>query len=257
MRGRQWSAQVLTIKTNKMNERFGVKDVEYEWKVGKVCPRSVDLVRALAPGSTVADIGCYGWLLGEASAASGATLIGVDHAEPPGRPPHARFEHGSNTKIDLDDDSCDVVIAGHVLEHVFDGIGFGTELLRILKPGGLLWIETPSELGCQAVSTDDPQDQSFHSFWDDPTHIRPWTPGALYRLAISCHAYPLAIQRTQTGDVPSSTMLARKPSFIPMRLTARFAMTCAASPRPHRSGVSDQTLVAGPIRKRLTNACPS
>jgi hypothetical protein len=41
-----------------------------------------------------------------------------------------------------------------------------------------------------------------------------WTPGALYRLAISCRAIPIAIQRGQTGDVPVSPMLAIKPEHV-------------------------------------------
>ena len=27
--------------------------------------------------------------------------------------------------------------------------------------------------------------REFFSFWDDPTHLKPWSPAALYRLAIS------------------------------------------------------------------------
>lgn len=184
------------------------------WRVEAVCPTSVDLVQALAKDSVVVDIGCFGWRLSEAALASGAVLIGVDQVEPPGRPSHARFVHSSDSVIDLPDDSCDLVVAGHVLEHVADAVRFAINLFRIVKPGGRVWIESPSELGCQAVSSGDPEDHRFLSFWDDPQHVRPWTPGALYRLAITCQAIPLAIQRGQTGDVPVSTMLALKPEFV-------------------------------------------
>jgi SAM-dependent methyltransferase len=192
------------------------------WTIDPVCPSSTHWVSQLPPASTVADIGCFGWLLGDATLASGATLIGVDQAEPPGRPAHAKFAHGSGPVIDIPDDACDLVVAGHVLEHVLDGVAFAAELLRIVKPGGLLWIETPSELGCQSVSSDNPQDHRFLSFWDDPTHIRPWTPAALYRLAISCQAIPLAMQRGQTGDVPVATMLARKPASVKGKPATRY-----------------------------------
>jgi SAM-dependent methyltransferase len=182
--------------------------------ISRSCPTSVNLVRSLPRGATVVDIGCYGWLLGEATKTHGLQYIGVDRAEPPERPSHARFVRTLGASIDLRDDSCDLVVAGHVLEHVTDPIGFTAELLRLVKPGGKLWMESPSELGCHAVASDDPEDQQFLSFWDDPTHIRPWTPGALYRLAISCQAIPIAIQRGQTGDVPVSTMLAIKPTRV-------------------------------------------
>lgn len=185
-----------------------------EGKVAGVCPASDDLVRSLPRGAIVADVGCFGWLLGEASLASGARYIGVDRLEAPGRPPHARFVRGSSASIDLPDDSCHLVVAGHVLEHVVEPVAFTAELIRIVRPGGQLWIESPSELGCQAVASSDAEDHRFLSFWDDPTHVRPWTPGALYRLAISCQAIPLAIQRGQTGDVPVSRMLASKPAHV-------------------------------------------
>jgi SAM-dependent methyltransferase len=192
------------------------------WTIEGECPQSVALVRSLPDGATVADVGCYGWLLGDAALASGAAYIGVDQVEPPGRPTHARFVRGSDSTIDLPNDTCDLVVAGHVLEHVFDGVAFAAELLRIAKPGGRLWLETPSELGCQMVSSSDPEEHSFLSFWDDPTHVRPWTPAALYRLAISCQAVPLAIQRGQTGDVPVSTMLALEPECVTGRPTMRY-----------------------------------
>jgi len=178
------------------------------------CPTAVNLVRSLARGATAADVGCYGWLLSEVTRESDVHYIGVDRAEPPERPSHARFVRASHGSIDLQDDSCDLVVAGHVLEHVTDPIAFTAELVRILKPGGQLWLESPSELGCHTVASDDVEDQQFLSFWDDPTHVRPWTPGALYRLAISCQAIPVAIQRGQTGDVPVSTMLAIKPTRL-------------------------------------------
>lgn len=182
--------------------------------IGRSCPAAVDLVRSLPHGATVVDVGCYGWLLGEASRASGVQYLGVDRVEPPARPAHARFVRASEGAIDLPDDQCELAVASHVLEHIADPIEFMAELMRIVKPGGQLWMESPSELGCQSVASDDVEDQRFLSFWDDPTHVRPWSPGAFYRLAISCQAVPIAIQRGQTGDVPVSTMLAIKPRHV-------------------------------------------
>jgi SAM-dependent methyltransferase len=193
-----------------------------DWRVASYCPTSVELVRSLPKGSIVADIGCYGWLLGNAARIGGVNLIGIDRSEPSGRPEHASFASCTDSIIDLPDDHCDLVVAGHVLEHVVDGVAFAAEMLRILKPGGCLWIETPSELSCIGRSSDDPESHRFLSFWDDPTHVRPWTPGALYRLAISCRAVPLAIQRRETNGIPCSTMLARKPRSVSGRPTTRY-----------------------------------
>ena len=190
--------------------------------IERACPAAVDLVRALRPGATVVDVGCAGWLLGAASLASGVQYLGVDRVEPPARPAHARFVPACAGAFDLPDDHCELAVASHVLEHVPDPIEFMAELVRVVKPGGQLWLESPSELGCQSVASDDVEDHRFLSFWDDPTHVRPWTPGALYRLAISCQAVPLAIQRGQTGDVPVSTMVAIKPAHLRGRPRTRF-----------------------------------
>ena len=192
--------------------------------VSRHCPTALEHIGQLPPGAVVADVGCYGWLLGDAAQARGVTLIGVDRREPPGRPPTARFAHGADATIDLPDDCCDLVVASHVLEHVADGVALAAELMRIVKPGGHLWIETPSELGCLAASSDDPEDHQFLSFWDDPTHVRPYSPAALYRLAISCQAIPVAMQRSQTGDVPSSTLLALKPDSMRGKPDVRYVM---------------------------------
>ena len=196
--------------------------VDIAASVSRTCPTAIETIRQLSAGAVVADIGCYGWLLGEVARARGVTLIGVDRSEPPGRPAHARFAFGADATINLPDDSCDLVVASHVLEHVADGVALAAELLRIVKPGGHLWIETPSELSCLTASSHDPQDHQFLSFWDDPTHVRPYTPAALYRLAISCQALPIAMQRSHTGGVPSSTMLALKPPSVSGKPAVRY-----------------------------------
>jgi SAM-dependent methyltransferase len=212
----------VSVQVSERERSSQVSPGAAEWKLGSVVLPSVDLVGDLPRGATVVDVGCFGWVLGEPTAANGVALIGVDQVEPPGRPAHAKFVYGSNAQIDLPDDCCDLVVAGHVLEHVPDGTAFAVELMRIVKPGGHVWIESPSELGCLSRSSDDPEDQHFYSFWDDPQHVRPWTPGALYRLAITCQAFPLAIQRAQAGDVPVSRMLARKPEFVRGKPATRY-----------------------------------
>jgi SAM-dependent methyltransferase len=171
----------------------------------------VDAIAQLPGGSRVLDCGCFGWRLAETCATYDQRLIGLDRVEPPWRPSNATFAKMDGPQIDLPDDIGDLVVASHVLEHIPDAVTFFTELVRVTAPGGLLWVEAPSELSCNPTSSDDPTDHAFHSFWDDPTHLRPHTPGSLYRLAICTQCQPLGIARTQAGDIPSVRMLARKP----------------------------------------------
>lgn len=87
----------------------------------------------------------------------------------------------------------DAVVVSHVIEHLPDPIASMGEWLRVLKPGGLLYIEAPSDRSLLCKSHPDYARHGFFSFWDDPTHRRPWPPAALYRLAYGYGCTPLAI----------------------------------------------------------------
>lgn len=116
----------------------------------------------------------------------------------------ATIQTPSHTHVDL-------VVANHVIEHMTDPVALAVTLCRLAKPGGHVWIEAPSELSASPIGTNRPESHDFTNFWDDPTHVRPWTPGALYRLAIGVRLYPLAIKRSMAGAIPVVQMLARKP----------------------------------------------
>lgn len=51
---------------------------------------------------------------------------------------------GSAEDLKNETGSYDMVVLCHVIEHVHDPILVMTELYRLLKPGGVLWLETPS-----------------------------------------------------------------------------------------------------------------
>jgi SAM-dependent methyltransferase len=153
-------------------------------------------IRELPPGATIVDYGCFGWLVSRIAAEvhrPDIMVIGCDTAEPPDRPPGAAFVpvDAESDCVALPDDAGDMVVASHVIEHVRNPIRLVGELVRIAKPGGLLYIEAPSEKMALSASDPDVEGHGFESFWDDPTHIRPYPPAALYRLAISYGCTPL------------------------------------------------------------------
>ena len=82
----------------------------------------------ITSGATVVDCGCYGWRLATHCEQVGATLIGVDQSEPPGRPRNVTFAPISAGVIAIPDGAADVVVASHVLEHVIAPVEFMWEL---------------------------------------------------------------------------------------------------------------------------------
>lgn len=183
----------------------------------KRVPTPLDLnkiIAGLPEGSLVVDCGCTNWRIADVCQRSKLGLIGLDRSEPPGKPSWAQFASLNNAKTNLKNDLSNLTVISHVLEHMSDSVAFFVEMVRITAPGNLLWVEAPSELSTLPNSSNNPYDHSFLNFWDDPTHVRPWTPGSLYRLALSCRCLPLAIERGVAGSIPVVRMLARKPKNI-------------------------------------------
>ena len=70
-------------------------------------------------------------------------------------------------KINLPDDSCDVVTAISLIEHIHKPENFLKEVKRVLKSTGYFIIVTPD------------WSSSMKSFYDDPTHVHPYSKKSL------------------------------------------------------------------------------
>ncbi len=127
----------------------------------------------------VLDVGCGpGWILEQVRAFyPNAKLYGVDVIDR--TLPGVDFQR---LDLDLDplpfpDGFFDVVICTHVLEHLHHPARAAGEFGRVLRTGGGLYIETPA-----ARATLVPF--GLHSFWDDPTHVRPFTRNSFNSLLV-------------------------------------------------------------------------
>lgn len=67
----------------------------------------------------------------------------------------------------IEDASYDLVIMNHVVEHLHHGEEVVAGLARKVRPGGLIYVETPSYRTYGFPSAD-----GFLNFYDDPTHWR-------------------------------------------------------------------------------------
>jgi 2-polyprenyl-6-hydroxyphenyl methylase/3-demethylubiquinone-9 3-methyltransferase len=97
------------------------------------------------PGAVLVDAGCGGGLLAPHLTGKGYRHIGVD-LRPAGL--RTAAEHGVQavcgdvTRLPLGDGTADVVAAGEILEHVPDVPATVAELCRVLRPGGLVVLDT-------------------------------------------------------------------------------------------------------------------
>lgn len=100
---------------------------------------------ATRPGAVLVDVGCGGGLLAPHLAGKGYRHVGVDlvcsalaQAEKHGVAP----VNATATALPLADGCADVVAAGELLEHVPDWRSVVAESCRVLRPGGLLVLDT-------------------------------------------------------------------------------------------------------------------
>ncbi|MGA7615837.1 MAG: class I SAM-dependent methyltransferase [Thermoanaerobaculia bacterium] len=81
------------------------------------------------------------------------------------------------------------IFAAHVVEHLTftDLVSLFAESARVLRPGGLLMIETPNAESLAVTGS---------TFWRDPTHLTPRHPAALTLIA---REYGFAVERLETS----------------------------------------------------------
>ncbi|MEW6428527.1 MAG: methyltransferase domain-containing protein [Thermodesulfobacteriota bacterium] len=112
-----------------------------------------------------------------------ATLFGVDIVQAADLFPDINFAHADidREKLPFADDSFDAVVLVHVIEHLRNPFLVRDEIARVLKPGGRFYVETPNWTSTLVPSFGIKREIGFPAnFFDDPTHIRPWTKQSLF-----------------------------------------------------------------------------
>lgn len=158
-----------------------------------------NLFLGLDPTASILDVGCLNfcqYYTSQRLKLAKHKHSGVDYALPSeGIPPGYVFKNAdlNITRIPFEDDSFDLVVASHIIEHIAKPVDFFGDCIRVCKPGGLVYIEAPSErsLLLPGMPFDHHKFLST-SFFDDPTHtFRPWSPQAFYRLTKYFHCEPI------------------------------------------------------------------
>lgn len=192
------------------SERFLARELErVETHLRNLC---APLARYLHGARAILDVGCGtgGSTVALALAAAGATVVGVDasqmvleaaalRAEGHGVAGQVEFEHvPAGEPLPFGDDSFQLVTCVSMLEFVGTAQARRTllaEMLRVLQPGGWLYIATPSPWRLREL----------HSRrWLGDWRRRPGYPwasslGGLRRLLPGCELHPMARERFLRG----------------------------------------------------------
>lgn len=97
------------------------------------------------PGAVLVDVGCGAGLLAPHLAGTGYLHVGVDltaSALAQAAAHGVTVLRGDATAVPLHDGCADVVVAGEILEHVDDLAAAVHEACRLLRPGGVLVVDT-------------------------------------------------------------------------------------------------------------------
>lgn len=128
-----------------------------------------------------------------------------------------QFFFDDQTRMPFDDQTFDLIVAGEIIEHIYDTDFFISEIGRLLKPGGKLLISTPNiaSLGRRALLFfgKNPLIELSPNENDSSGHIRYFTFATLRQLLQKHGFKPLisvsdAINFSNTGQ-PRSEILAQ------------------------------------------------
>jgi 2-polyprenyl-6-hydroxyphenyl methylase/3-demethylubiquinone-9 3-methyltransferase len=140
--------------TRPRNDPGQYDDLAHEWwdPLGAFAPlhwlseaRARLVPPASRPGAVLVDLGCGAGLLAPHLAGKGYRHVGVDlsRAALPQAGDHGvHAVRGDVLRVPLADEVADVVCAGEILEHVPDLPRAVAEACRILRPGGMLVLDT-------------------------------------------------------------------------------------------------------------------
>lgn len=132
-------------------------------------------------GGRMLDVGCGNGRFLNSMRGFGWDVEGVEFSEAgvtAARLSNLKVHHGDLASANFADGSFDLVTARHVIEHIPQPHPFMAELVRILRPGGRLVIETPCSTALGR--------QWFNTHWyanDVPRHLFLFSPDNLERLA--------------------------------------------------------------------------
>jgi SAM-dependent methyltransferase len=88
-------------------------------------------------------------------------------------------------KFPYEDNFFDGIFLTHVIEHLRYPLNICKEINRVLKKGGRIYVEAPGVRTLYAPSLGiNRSEQGPVNFYDDPTHIKPWTKHGIHNFLL-------------------------------------------------------------------------
>lgn len=147
-------------------------------------------IKSLRPQAVVLDIGAGNGLMQKKLKRYRPDIrfISVDKYDFSRNFPPDTFFQTDVTKetLPIDAKTVDAVFCCHVLEHMLGCEMLLSEIKRVLKPDGSIYIETPGTRSMYLPSMGFLHSQNdVINFFDDPSHVRPFTQQSLRRIGIA------------------------------------------------------------------------
>jgi SAM-dependent methyltransferase len=173
-------------------------------------------IASLQGAAVVLDLGCgtgnNSRLIRELFPAT--EVHGVDLLKAKALPGYVKF-----SQMDLDtgnalpfrDNIFDAILFTHVIEHLRDPLRLGSEIHRVLKRGGTLYVEAPNwtSLLVPSIGFKKEQGNPFN-FYDDPTHLKPWSKLGIAGFVMeSCR-----LELRESGNARNKRKLVLDPFYI-------------------------------------------
>jgi len=169
------------------------------------------VVRAAGLGGTLVDVGCGTGSLARVLRTEFERYVGVDLVAYPGFPQEswASFVPADLNAVPfpMTEASADVVVSVETIEHLENPRALFRELLRIVRPGGLLVVTTPNQLSLLSKLTLVMKNQ-FNAFQAAPglypAHITALVEQDLLNIAAECGLEHPEIRYSGVGRIPGT-----------------------------------------------------
>jgi SAM-dependent methyltransferase len=157
-RYRAWREESMSLTPEVERQRLGRRELDTFKTLCSVSGRYPEIFGDV--GGALLDLGCGDQYLRAPSESAGLTYRGIDVDE-------CDFDCDP---LPVLDEQYDVVVSLAVIEHLTNPGNFLAEISRVLRSGGTLILSTPNWGYC------------VKTFWNDPTHVKPYTRESLARV---------------------------------------------------------------------------